>query len=61
MQKLLKAAKEHGGQVSIAQAAMYTELEPQQVKDLLLEAAKIGYAEINNDPKSGAIRYHFDV
>lgn len=61
MQKLLKAAKEHGGQLSIAQAAMYTELEPEQVKDLLQEAARVGYAEVNNEPNTGAIRYHFDV
>lgn len=61
MQKLLKAAKEHGGQLSIAQAAMCTELASEQVKDLLQEAIKSGYAEINNDPKTGAIRYHFDV
>jgi TM2 domain-containing membrane protein YozV len=61
MQKLLKAAKEHGGQLSLAQAAIYTELEPEQVRDLLQEATKVGYAEINNDPKTGAIRYHFDL
>jgi len=61
MQKLLKAAKEHGAQLSIAQAAMYTELASEQVKDLLQEAIKAGYAEVNNDPETGAIRYHFDV
>ncbi|MCC5666428.1 hypothetical protein LC653_21535 [Nostoc sp. CHAB 5784] len=61
MQKLLKAAKEHNGQLSIAQAAMYTELESEHLKELLLEATKIGYAEVNNDPNTGAIRYHFDV
>ncbi|PLZ33100.1 hypothetical protein CBP10_08340 [Fischerella thermalis WC558] len=61
MQKLLKAAKEHGGQLSIAQAAMHTELSPEQVKELLQEATRAGYAEVNNDPNTGAIRYHFDV
>lgn len=61
MQKLLKAAKENGGQLSIAQAAMHTELEATQLKELLQEAARVGYAEITNDPKTGAIRYHFDV
>jgi TM2 domain-containing membrane protein YozV len=61
MQKLLKAAKEHGGQLSIAQVAMCTELEPEDVKALLHEATRAGYAEITNDPKTGAIRYHFDV
>lgn len=52
MQKLLKAAKEHGGQLSIAQAAMYTELEPEQVKNLLQDAARVGYAEVNNEPNT---------
>lgn len=61
MHKLLQAAKENGGQLSIAQAAFSTELEPEEVQKLLAEATKFGYAEINNDPKTGAIRYHFDV
>jgi TM2 domain-containing membrane protein YozV len=61
MQKLLKAAKEHGGSLSLAQVAMATGLEPQQVKELMQEATRVGYAEINNDPQTGAIRYHFDL
>ncbi|MBW4523398.1 MAG: NINE protein [Scytolyngbya sp. HA4215-MV1] len=61
MQKLLKAAKEHGGQLSVAQAAMYVDLPPEQVKELLLEAVKAGYADINNDSKTGAVRYYFDL
>jgi TM2 domain-containing membrane protein YozV len=61
MQKLLKAAKENGGQLSIAQAALHTELEPEQVKDLLIEATKLGLADVMNDAKTGAVRYHFDI
>lgn len=61
MQRLLRAAKESGGTLSLAQAALYTELEPQEVKQLLMEAEKNGLAEISNDPNSGAIRYQFDV
>ncbi len=61
MQRLLRAAKDNGGILSIAQAAMHTELEPQEVKELLQEAEKNGLAEVNNDSKTGAIRYHFDV
>ncbi|OKH49751.1 hypothetical protein NIES2101_20165 [Calothrix sp. HK-06] len=61
MQKLLKAAKEHGGHLSIAQAAMYTELETEELKKLLQQAQKDGYAEMTNDSHTGAIRYHFDV
>lgn len=61
MQKLLKAAKANGGQLSVAQAAIYTELETEPLKALLREALKAGYANIDNDPTTGAIRYHFDV
>lgn len=61
MQKLLKAAKEQGGQLSIAQAAMHTELEAEDIKKLLQEAERVGYAQIGNDPTTGAIRYFFDI
>ncbi|MBW4513912.1 MAG: TM2 domain-containing protein [Timaviella obliquedivisa GSE-PSE-MK23-08B] len=61
MQKLLKAAKEQGGQLSMAQAAMHTELEAEDIKKLLQEAERVGYAHIGNDPTTGAIRYFFDV
>lgn len=61
MQKLLKAAQEQGGQLSMAQAAMYTELEAEDIKKLLEEAQRVGYAQIGNDPTTGAIRYFFDI
>ena len=61
MQKLLKAAKANGGTLSVAQAALHTELEPAELKALLREAQQLDYAEIVNDPKTGAIRYRFDV
>ncbi len=61
MQRLLRAAKAQGGQLSLAQAAMYTELEPDELKQLLHQAEMAGYAEITNDPQTGAIRYRFDL
>ncbi|GAB4464316.1 MAG: TM2 domain-containing protein [Elainellaceae cyanobacterium] len=61
IQKLLRAAKENGGTLSLAQAVLYTELEPQDVKQLLQDAERNGLTEITNDPNTGAIRYHFDV
>ncbi len=61
MQKLLKAAKDNGGTLSMAQAVLYTELEPPEVQELLIEAQKHHLAEITNDPETGAIRYHFDL
>ncbi len=61
IQKLLRAAKDNGGQLSLAQAVMHTELEPEEVKHLLQEAQKNGFMEISNDLESGAVRYQFDV
>jgi hypothetical protein len=40
---------------------MSTQLEPEEVKKLLQDAEKAGYAEVSNDPSTGAIRYRFDV
>jgi TM2 domain-containing membrane protein YozV len=60
-QRLLKAAKAHGGTLSLAQAALHTELEPAALKALLQEAQQLDYAEVTNDPKTGAVRYRFDV
>ncbi len=61
MQKLLKAAKVNGGTLSLAQATLHTELEPVALKALLKEAQQLDYAEVMNDPKTGAVRYRFDV
>lgn len=61
MHKLLQIAKEQGGELSLAQVALYTELGPEEVKNLLHEAQRHGYAEIGNDPHTGAIRYRFDL
>lgn len=61
MHKLLKVAQEHNGKLSVAQATVYTELEPDEVNTLLQQALKLGYAEIYNDPETGAIRYRFDI
>ena len=58
---LLQAAKDNGGELSLAQATMYTELDPKTVKQVLHDAEKDGLTEIGNDPTTGAIRYYFDV
>ena len=36
-------------------------LEPDALKEVLEEAERIGYAQIGNDPDTGAIRYFFDI
>lgn len=61
MQTLLRAAKDNGGSLSLAQAALFTEMEISQVEPLLKEAVKVGYAHIGNDPETGAVRYYFDL
>jgi TM2 domain-containing membrane protein YozV len=61
MQRLLSAAKAHGGVLSIAQAAYATGLEIDDLQPLLSQALKHGYADIKNDEITGAIRYHFDI
>jgi TM2 domain-containing membrane protein YozV len=61
MQKLLQIAKEHGGQLSKAQVAMYMDLEPHEVQKLLDTALRAEYADVMNDPATGTVRYYFDV
>ncbi|MEO0949549.1 MAG: TM2 domain-containing protein [Cyanobacteria bacterium J06641_5] len=61
MLQLLQVAQTNGGKLSVAQAALYTELAPEPLERLLQEALTLGYAEIGNDPETGAIRYFFDV
>jgi TM2 domain-containing membrane protein YozV len=61
MQRLILAAKDHGGELSIAQAVLYTEMEPEEIQQVLLDAQRSGVAEIFNDPQTGAIRYRFDL
>lgn len=61
MLALLQAAEANGGQLSAARAVLHTKLEPAQVERLLKEAMTLGYAEVGNDPQTGAIRYYFDV
>ncbi len=61
MQQLLKAAQANGGKLSKAQVALHTGLSTEQVDALIHEALRCGYADITNDPESGAVRYLFDV
>ncbi len=61
MQKLLVAAQANDGTLSIAQAALATQMDTPALHALLLEAQRDGYAEIYNDDISGAVRYRFDV
>lgn len=61
LHRLLQVAKEQGGVLSAAQATLYTGFDAKQVEELLLEAQRLGYAYVFNDPETGAVRYQFDV
>jgi hypothetical protein len=61
LQQLLKTAHEHGRSLSEAQIALHTGLTPEEIKQVLQEALRLGYADVANDPKTGAVRYVFDI
>ena len=61
MQLLLKAAHANGGKLSKAQVALHTGLSPERVEALIQDALHNGYADVTNDPDSGAVRYIFDL
>lgn len=61
IQKLLKVAHERGSSLSEAQIVLHTGLPPEQVKQVIQEALRLGYADVANDPKTGAVRYIFDI
>lgn len=59
MKKLLKAAHNHGGAISVTQAVMDTGASFAEVEAVLKEMAKSGYVMVGNHPKTGAVIYHF--
>jgi TM2 domain-containing membrane protein YozV len=61
MQKLLATAEAKGGILSPAQAALALNISPTNVSEVLMDAVKAGYAEVFNDPTTGAVRYKFDI
>ena len=61
MQLLLKAAHANGGKLSKAQVALHTGLSTERVEALIQAALRSGYADVANDPDSGAVRYVFDL
>ena len=61
MLTLLRAAADHNNALSLGQAMLATELPVEEVEGLLNKALKQGLAHIDNDDKTGAVRYYFDV
>jgi hypothetical protein len=58
-QTLLKAAASRGGSISVTQGVLATGKSFEEVEAALDEMAKKGYADIDNDPKSGVVVYKF--
>lgn len=61
IQKLLRLAKHYNGELSMAQMTMHMNCGKDELKQLVNEAQKDGYAEIVNHAETGMIRYRFDV
>ena len=61
MHKLLKAAAANNGVLSIGQAMLATDFPLEKVEELLTTAMHQGLVEIDNDPVTGRVRYHFDI
>ena len=58
---LLRAAEKHNNVLSVGQAMLATEFSLEVVQDLLNQSIKQGLAHVDNDEKTGAMRYYFDV
>ncbi len=59
MLKLLKAAENRGGILSVTQAVMETGANFSEVEATLREMLKTGYVAIDNHPNSGVVIYRF--
>ena len=60
MMKLLRAAKQNAGQLSVTQAVLETGFSFEETEALLSEMARSGYVAIDNHPQSGVLIYRFD-
>jgi TM2 domain-containing membrane protein YozV len=60
MVKLLRAAKQNAGQLSVTQAVLDTGLSFEETEALLSDMARSGYVAIDNHPQSGVVIYRFD-
>jgi hypothetical protein len=58
-QNLLQTAAKRGGRITVTQGVMATGRSFEDVEAALDEMATRGYADIDNDPESGVVCYHF--
>lgn len=59
MVKLLKAARDKGGKISVTQGVLDTGASFAEVEAVLKQMVKSGYARFDNHPSTGAVIYHF--
>lgn len=57
MIKLVKAAHEKGGKISVTQGVLATGKGFKEVETALIEMVKTGYVSVDNDPKTGIVVY----
>ena len=57
--KLVEAAAQRGGELSVTQGVMATGADFKQVEAMLDEMARSGYVDIANDSESGVVVYRF--
>ncbi|MEC4806430.1 MAG: TM2 domain-containing protein [Jaaginema sp. PMC 1079.18] len=59
MLRILKAANERGGQISLTQAVMDTGADFEEVEEILKDMVKKGHAHVDNHLTKGTIIYEF--
>ncbi|MEM6426381.1 MAG: TM2 domain-containing protein [Cyanobacteria bacterium P01_D01_bin.128] len=59
MLKLLKAAQTRSGRLSVTQGVIETGASFAEVEATLKDMLKTGYVDIDNEPDSGIVVYHF--
>lgn len=59
MVKLIQAAENNGGTLTVTQGVKATGASFAEVENSLKEMFKTGYVRIDNDPITGAVTYHF--
>lgn len=59
MRKLLVAAEERGGAISVTQGVAATGLSFSEVEDVLTDMVASGYVDVDNHPETGVVVYRF--
>ncbi len=59
MRRLLEAAEERGGAISVTQGVSATGMSFEEVEDLLTDMLASGYVDVDNHPDTGVVLYRF--